>query len=188
MFKAHSPCSVWSITVLKIRALWKERKQKSSKRFTFSNSVLEKMTWEVQWYKVRYKKEHIVQISACVIDFLFPVRVTPALWISGCTKWTGLGESDSHPQEQLLWWIATVAKCQWVWLKSNRMPHALRKVVSQHNTHAYRLVPTFSLFFHSSRKEEIETQVPVTQLPSLLHKESPSVKPTLLSLVHLLDF
>lgn len=33
----------------------------------------------MQWCKVRYKKEHIVQISTYVIDFLFHVRVTPVL-------------------------------------------------------------------------------------------------------------
>lgn len=71
------------------------------------------------------------------------------------------------------------AKCLWALLNSNSMPRALRKVCSQQNTHSYqdRSSMKCSLFFHSSRKEEMETQLPVTQLPLHSHRESCSFKP-----------
>lgn len=52
-------------------------KQKASKMFPFPNSTLEKMTWLMQWHKVRYKEEHTIQISTrLMIDFSFPSELS----------------------------------------------------------------------------------------------------------------
>lgn len=68
-----------------------------------------------------------------------------------------------------------VSQCHGVLLNSDRMARALRKARSPWTAHACRVrgSPKHSvlkrpLFFPSSRKGDIGTQVPVTQQPSLL--------------------
>lgn len=173
---------------LKKNHLWKERESRNPVR-----SLLFKILFWKKWLSRYNNVSKVEKETYCSAKHL--CDCFSLLWKS----YTCILNQWIHQVNEAGWvWqpsigIVVMVKCCKVPLGSTKLKQnalCTEKGLLQQNTHedqdrssTKHLVLKCPLFFHSSSKEEVETQAPVTQLPSLCScRKRPSFKLSLLSL------